>query len=94
MLSSHCQNEFNSFAQLGVKRKNFHNILAACYFGIMTSRIDELYIMICCHGNMLPSEWKRAFHHYLTDNGWNSNGCKYKSLSFTPQQLWVDGTKQ
>lgn len=85
MLSSQCQDQFNSLAQLQVKRKNFHNIFALCYFGVMTGWIDELYIMICCYGNMLPSEWKRAFHHYLMDNGWNSKGCKYKRFPFTRQ---------
>lgn len=83
MLSFRCQDQFNSFAQLWEKRKNFRNIFAVCYFGVTRGWLDELYIMICCYGNVLPGEQKRAFHHYLTDNAWNGNGCKDKSFSFT-----------
>ena len=90
ILSSQCQDQFNSFAQLWVKRKTFGNIFAVCYLGLTTSWIDELCIMICCHGNMLPSEWKRALRHYLTDSAPNSNRCKYKGLPFSLQSLWVD----
>lgn len=78
ILSSQCQDQFNSFVQLQLKRKNFLKRIH-CLLLWNSSQLNWwTFRMICCYGNGLPKEWKRIFHHYLTDNAQKDNRCKYK----------------
>lgn len=63
-----------------VKRKNFGNVLVVCHIGIAAREIDELYIMICCYSNRLPSVWETVFHHYHTGNAWTVANANTKGF--------------